>query len=203
MVSVLRNGSQDGRIHCGTDCTEVYHFEEQAILEAIPEPGSTFTGWSGIDCPGTASCLAPMHVARSVTARFDRSGATLQVARAGDGSGQVASSPPGIECGPDCSETYALGTVVTLRATADSGSFFIGWAGACSGAVETCSLALNVSSNVTANFGRNPPGRFTLTVFKEGKRRGHGEQRFRPDLLRSRLLRHLFSRGNGDSQRER
>ena len=168
VVSVLGDGSQDGRIHCGTDCTEAYHFEENAILEAIPEPGSTFTGWSGIDCPGTASCLAPMHVARNVTAHFDRSDATLRIARAGDGSGQVRSVPPGIECGPDCSETYASGTIVTLRATADSGSFFTGWAGACSGGVETCSLTLSVSSDVTANFSRSQPERFTLSVSRNG-----------------------------------
>ena len=43
----------------------------------------------------------------------------LSVTLAGDGSGTVSSSPTGIDCGTDCSETYDAGTLVTLTAIAD------------------------------------------------------------------------------------
>src|SRR5439155_6628108 len=45
---------------------------------------------------------------------------TLGVSRQGLGSGVVTSSPAGIDCGTDCSETYAAGTVVTLTAAASA-----------------------------------------------------------------------------------
>ena len=37
------------------------------------------------------------------------------------GSGTITSSPSGINCGSDCSESYEDGTEVTLTATADDG----------------------------------------------------------------------------------
>jgi hypothetical protein len=54
---------------------------------------------------------------------------TLDITKAGSGAGTVISSPVGIDCGADCSENYANGTVVTLTATADTGSSFTGWSG--------------------------------------------------------------------------
>src|SRR2546430_12541128 len=49
------------------------------------------------------------------------------------GAGLVTSIPAGISCGSGCSVTYAAGTVVTLVASATSGSKFAGWSGDCSG----------------------------------------------------------------------
>ena len=47
---------------------------------------------------------------------------TLTIARTGDGEGRVVSTPPGIDCGADCSEDVAALTEVTLQATAAPGS---------------------------------------------------------------------------------
>ena len=46
----------------------------------------------------------------------------LTVSTTGTGSGTVTSNPAGINCGSDCSESYASGTVVTL--TRDAGQRF-------------------------------------------------------------------------------
>ena len=67
--------------------------------------------------------------AESVTATFALAMYTLTVTTAGTGSGTVTSSPAGISCGADCSEPYNRGTVVSLTATAATGSSFGGWTG--------------------------------------------------------------------------
>jgi hypothetical protein len=60
------------------------------------------------------------------------------------GKGTVTSSPS--------AASYAPGTVVTLTATPDPGSPWVGWAGACSGTATTCTLTMNSDKSVTANF---------------------------------------------------
>ena len=82
---------------------------------------------------------------------------TLTVAKAGTGSGNVTSSPTGIECGPTCSHTYPDGTKVTLSAVPDSSTTFTGWSG--SGCVGTgsCELTIAEDMTVTATFQPAPP----------------------------------------------
>ena len=75
----------------------------------------------------------------------------LSVNITGTGSGTVTSSPAGISCGSDCSESYTSGTSVTLTASAASGSTFAGWSGACSG-TSTCTVSMSAARSVTANF---------------------------------------------------
>ncbi len=68
-------------------------------------------------------------------------------------SAAVTSSPPGIDCGSDCTEQYGSGTQVTLTATPeDSNSVFVGWTGGnCSGTGD-CVLNMNTNENITAQF---------------------------------------------------
>ncbi|MBK8509997.1 MAG: hypothetical protein IPL51_15570 [Candidatus Competibacteraceae bacterium] len=73
----------------------------------------------------------------------------LTVAKAG--SGTVSSSPAGINCGADCSESYAGGTSVTLTAVPAAGSTFAGWSGDCTGA-STCQVTVSSAKNVVAIF---------------------------------------------------
>jgi hypothetical protein len=84
----------------------------------------------------------------------------LTVSRAGSGSGTITSSPAGINCSSDCSENYSSGTVITLTATAASGSTFAGWSGQadCADGMVT----VNASLNCTATF--NVVAAFTLTA---------------------------------------
>ena len=64
--------------------------------------------------------------------------------------------PPGINCGSDCSESYASGTNVTLTASAATGSTFAGWSGACSGTAG-CAVAMTAARSVTATFSATTP----------------------------------------------
>ena len=147
--------STDGLISCGADCSESYPEGTVVTLTAQPGKGSAFTSWSG-DCSGTGiSCQVTMDAERAVTATFTASGGggnILRVSLTGTGSGSVTSKPAGISCPSDCTESYAAGTVVTLRAVARPGSMFAGWSGACTGAAVTCTVTMSGSRSVTARF---------------------------------------------------
>ncbi len=139
-------------INCGTDCFEDYGQGTSVTLTATAAVGSSFTGWSGGGCTGSGTCVVAMSAATTVTATFAPVMRSLTVAKAGTGSGTVASSPPGISCGTDCSEPYAQGTSVTLTATPSAGSAFGGWSGGSCSGTGTCVVAVNAATTVTATF---------------------------------------------------
>ena len=91
---------------------------------------------------------------------------TVMVTKNGAGTGTVASTPAGINCGGDCNERFPGGTTVTLTATPSAGSVFTGWSGGgCSG---TGSCVVSTTATVTATFGLPAPAPFTVTVNKNG-----------------------------------
>ena len=77
----------------------------------------------------------------------------LTVQREGSGDGFVISDPLGISCGTDCTEVVFNGTLVTLTATAFSGSEFIGW-GSCPlvNGSNQCLTSVTQSQTVFAEF---------------------------------------------------
>ena len=77
---------------------------------------------------------------------------TLTVTKAGAGSGVV--SGPGIACGTDCFEDYEEDTPVTLVATADVTSMFVGWSGGCDGQGQ---VSMTTDKTCTATFDLLPP----------------------------------------------
>ncbi len=98
----------------------------------------------------------------------------LNVTRNGSGSGTVTSNPGGINCGSDCSESYASGTTVTLNQSAASGSTFAGWGGSCSG-TGSCVVTMTAARSVTATFNASGGGggtTFALNVSRSGSGTG-------------------------------
>lgn len=94
-----------------------------------------------------------------------RPGFTLTANRSGTGIGTVTSSPAGIQCGSDCSESYAESTVVALSAAPNPGSNFDGWSGGgCSG-TGVCMVTVDANTLITATFTLQS---FRLTVGKDG-----------------------------------
>jgi subtilisin family serine protease len=88
----------------------------------------------------------------------------LTLTKAGTGSGTVVSAPAGVNCGIDCSESFAEGTSVTLNPQAATGSVFAGWSGTCSG-TGACTLTMSQARAVTATFN---PVSYTLAVVRAG-----------------------------------
>ena len=170
-VTLAGNGtgtvtSSPSGIGCGSDCAENYTVGTHVSLTATPASGSLFAGWSGA-CSGTGPCAVTVDQAKAVTATF-LPAATLTVTLTGSGIGAVGSVPPGINCGDDCTETYAAGTQVTLTAATASGTLFDGWGGACSG-TGPCVVTLDSSQSVTASFSLSG---LSLTVLRGGNGAG-------------------------------
>lgn len=146
------NSAPDG-IACGPACNANYAPGTVVTLTATPDPGSRFTGWSGA-CEGTGTCTLVLDNNRSAVAGFARLSYPLTVERRGDGTGTVASTPAGIECGAACAKDFDAGTRITLTATPATGTTFGGWeGGGCTG-TGTCSLTLNEATTVVATFVR-------------------------------------------------
>jgi hypothetical protein len=78
----------------------------------------------------------------------------LTVTKDGTGSGTVTSSPIGIDCGTDCSESFTADTVVTLSASTDTGNTFAGWSGACTHTTGNCVVTMDAAKSVTAVFNK-------------------------------------------------
>ncbi len=83
----------------------------------------------------------------------------LTVHPKGTGSATITSTPAGIECPGTCSASFPVGTQVTLTATAQAGSTFVGWSEGCTGTVS-CTISLPRGASTTATFtgSGTPPG---------------------------------------------
>lgn len=87
--------------------------------------------------------------------------ALLTVGVSGGGSATITSSPAGIDCGSDCSETFPVGTDVVLTATSPRFNAFTGWSGGgCSG-TGPCTVHIGADTPVIANVA-NHCDTFTL-----------------------------------------
>lgn len=75
----------------------------------------------------------------------------LAVTKIGSGGGLVTSDVGGVNCGVTCSADIDAATLVTLTATPDPGTTFIGWSQDCSGS-GTCQLTMDAAHSVRARF---------------------------------------------------
>jgi photosystem II stability/assembly factor-like uncharacterized protein len=173
----VKDGSGSGRvtsdpagIDCWLDCSETYASGTVVTLVAAADAGFILARWSGCDTVSDTTCTVTISGAKSVTATFTLERFMLTVTKDGTGSGSVASDPAVIACGPDCSETYAFDTVVTLLAAADADSILAGWSGCDTESDTTCTVTISEAKSVTATFTRQL---FMLTVTTDGTGSGN------------------------------
>jgi hypothetical protein len=122
-------------IDCDPTCSAKYEQGTEVTLEAKADAGSTFSGWSGAGCSGTASCKVTMTEAKSVTAEFtkEETGPVFhKLTVSVTGSGSISADTGTISgCtsagGPTCEGEYEQGAQVTLTETPGEGSLFAGW----------------------------------------------------------------------------
>jgi uncharacterized repeat protein (TIGR02543 family) len=160
--------SNPAGIDCGTTCSSKFTQGTPVTLTAAPLAGSSFVGWRGAGCTGTGTCTVIMDADNKVTAKFNLIPKyPLTIAKNGSGSGTVSSDLAGIDCGATCTSSFLQGTSVTLTATADAGSSFAGWAGACTG-TATCVVTMDAIKSVKATFDTSITPTFALTVKNVG-----------------------------------
>jgi hypothetical protein len=124
----------------------------QPVQDYLAGAGNVFVqAWiADFDQSGTPD-IAVLDLQNSILVLLNQ-GPALSVTLSGSGSGSVTSSPAGINCPAACSANFRkVGTMVTLTATPASGSRFVGWSGACSGA-GTCVVTMSQAESVTATF---------------------------------------------------
>ena len=154
-------------------CQAKFNFGTQVTLTEQPT-NTTFNGWSGGGCSGTGNCVLTLNSDQTVSADFtlNLTNVTLTVVIAGNGHGEIVSSPPGITCsktesqGATCTGNFQQGTEITLTETADDDSTFSGWTQPAScGFSQQCVVTLNNAATVNAGFTLVEP---TLTVSVTG-----------------------------------
>ena len=161
--------SSPAGINCGQDCQEIVQAGTVFTLIASAPDDLAFQGWSGGSCSGTGTCTVTVNADTTVLATFNYKMVTLNVAKAGNGSGVVWSPSIFLNCGTTCSETTIYGRSVTLSASPSSNSIFTGWSGGgCTGTAD-CTIVLRADTSVTANFAVK---QFTLSVANAGSGSG-------------------------------
>ena len=94
----------------------------------------------------TATCGGK---ANSITITVRPRQFTLTTTKTGLGSGAIFANPAG--------SAFDEGTIVSVTATANAGSSFTGWSGACTGKTQPCAVTMNANRTVTADFADGEP----------------------------------------------
>jgi hypothetical protein len=161
LVTITRGGTGSGSvtstpagITCGANCTATFDPGQSLTLEATPDSGSRFAGWS-LACSGnTPTCtFTPGPGGASANAAFFKL-ATLTIHRSG--RGVVRDEAGKIACGTTCTATFDDGSSTALHATPLRGYLFSGWKGACSGKALSCRIQVNGATTVDATFKAKP-----------------------------------------------
>ncbi|WP_073476601.1 right-handed parallel beta-helix repeat-containing protein [Desulfatibacillum alkenivorans] len=157
-LAVVKTGNGEGAVtdgagyfDCGLDCRRILTAGEEITLTAAAGEGSTFTGWGGGVCSGTAACTFTLTEKTAVTPNFTQPMYDVSVQQTGNGGGTVKSYPLArIVCPDACSADFTQNTEVALKATPDAASVFVGWSGDCTG--EDCTVFIDGAQSLTAEF---------------------------------------------------
>ncbi len=148
-VTVLFFSLTGAMIEAGTgDILEVSY---QTSPDASGTPELTLTDTLLADQDGSSQAVTPEN--GDLTIDDPQAEYVVIVDKTGSGQGNVVSvpAPAGINCGESCTAMYPRGTEITLIATPEEGSEFVGWFGPCGG-TEECVFTLESHEVVEAIF---------------------------------------------------
>ncbi len=122
----------------------IYVLGEEVQLSATPDPGWSFSGWSGALTGAENPATVIIGGDEIVTAAFTQKEHTLTVSITG--SGDVTKAPD--------QASYHYGDQVQLTASPGAGWLFAGWSGDLSGGDNPASLTIDGDKVATAIFGQ-------------------------------------------------
>ncbi len=162
------------------DTTFAFDVDTEVTLTAVAGTagnGSEFVGWSGGGCSGTGTCVVTMNADATVTAEFEENEEppvmvelSVAINVGGAAAGSVVSSPAGIDTGAgENSAEFAVGTEVTLTASATTGGFAAWTGGDCAGVMTlTCVVTIGEGeAGVAANFNDISTATIIITAIAE------------------------------------
>ena len=173
--------SSPGGISCWSGCTEATGTfvagQEVTLYASSTNRSIEFAYWTG-DCEGTRPCKVTVDRDVSVGAVFAATTAkkynlVITKTKKSAGDGVIENHDETIHCGSTCRNGYYIGTPITLTATANPGSTFMGWAPAslnCPGTDPSCFVTMYSGKTVRAIF----VGPQKLRVRKQHVRAGNG-----------------------------
>jgi hypothetical protein len=124
-------------------------------LTALPDPGYSFTSWSGALSGSANPATLLMDADKSVLASFGPAAAQYTVTVQPATGGSVALSPSG--------GVYAAGSLVTVTAVPAAGYRFGSWSGALSGTSNPTSLLVDANKTLSASFVQQYPVNVSTT----------------------------------------
>jgi hypothetical protein len=183
-LSIVKIGDDTGNFFTiisdppGIECAHAYDFCEynfdagtQVTLSIIPDLSSN--PWYNYTFSGTNETnMVTMNQERNVTVTFNRLyGLYIYIS----GNGKVTSNPAGIDCSSMCTAFFTKGTVVTLYATADANSTFVGWSGGVCSGTGSCNVPISdiTYTSIGASFQAKPNYTYMISpIYKIFKANG-------------------------------
>ena len=146
-----------------------YNQNSEVTIAATPQPGYTFTGWSGNATGSSNPLTITMNGDKTITANFTKITFGLNVGIVGKGTveKEVISSSK--------TDEYNQGSVIRLNALSDDPWLFIDWTGSSTATTNQIDLTIDSSKSVTATFEE----RITQVLNDENTFIGEGKWKIR------------------------
>ncbi len=140
--TIVADVSSTGQLTDGVACG-VGNISASFFTDGGNKNGPVVVGFMTVTVEGPASQGCPQGTSTNNLAVVVTNGA----------DGVIVSSPAGINCGTICTAAFPASSSVTLTATPNSGHAFVGWVSGCTSiSGSTCSVTMNTSVTVTAQF---------------------------------------------------
>ncbi len=159
-------------IDCGDDCSEGYPANTTITLKAQATPNAEFIQWGG-DCGDNFELELTLPITNNLncTALFESRSFpehTITVNKTGSGNGSLSLTVNNqtTTCQPNCTQTVAHQSQITLQAISDSTSRFVGFFG------QGCGSSLFLTEDRVCEARFEPLPYYTLTVTKSGQGSG-------------------------------
>jgi len=130
--------------------SEAFATGTQVTLEAVPDSGWEFDGWTGDRVWPTELLIITLDSDMALVANFTSSGVFHTLSLSGIGSGSVRVN--GTLRALPWSGSFAAGAQVTLEAVPDPDWFFVGWSGGASGTANPIVIPMDGDRSIVATF---------------------------------------------------